>query len=53
MITLIAKQQYGFGTNYSIECAAVKLIDNVRKKMEFGNTLVALYIDQSKAFATL
>ena len=50
---LLAEEQYGFRTNHSTEYAAVKLVDNVSKEMELGNTPTALYIDLSKAFDTL
>ena len=50
---LLAEEQYGFRTNHSTEYAAIKLVDNVSKEMELGNTPTALYIDLSKAFDTL
>ena len=50
---LLAEEQYGFRTNHSTEYAAVKLVDNVSKEMELGNTPTELYIDLSKAFDTL
>ena len=50
---LLAEEQYGFRTNHSTEYAAVKIVDNVSKEMELGNTPTALYIDLSKAFDTL
>ena len=50
---LLAEQQYGFRTNHSTEYAAVKLVETISKEMESGSTPTALYIDLSKAFATL
>ena len=50
---LLAEQQYGFCTNHSTEYAAVKLVGNVSKEVELGNTSTALYIDLSKVFDTL
>ena len=46
----MAEQQYGFCSNLSTECAAVKLVDHFSKEME---SAAALYIDLSKAFDTL
>ena len=42
-----------FVQNHSTEYAAVKLVDNVGKEMELGNTPTALYINLSNAFDTL
>ena len=50
---LLAEQQYGFRKQHSRECAAVKLVDRISKKMEIGKTPTNVYIDLSKVFDTL
>ena len=50
---LLAKEQFGFRKNHSIEYAAISLVDHISKQMEHGKTPGALYIDLSKAFDTL
>ena len=41
---LLAEEQYGFRTNQSTKYAAVKLVDNVSKEIELGNTPTALLL---------
>ena len=50
---LLAEQQYGFCKLHSTEFAAVKLADYISKQMESGKIPCSLYINLSKAFATL
>ena len=54
-IDLLAEQQlrFGFRAQHSIEYAAMKLCDHIKKEKDSGNTPRALYIDLSKVFDNL
>ena len=50
---LISTNQFGFRPNMSTEMAATLLLDNIRKSVDEGNLVGAVFIDLSKAFDTI
>ena len=50
---LISNSQYGYRKHRSTEHATIFLTDNIRKSIDKGNLLGALFVDLSKAFDTL
>ena len=50
---LFSKNQYGYRKRRSTEDATIFLIDNIRKSIDKGNLVGALFVDLSKAFDTL
>ena len=50
---LLSDSQYGFRKYRSTKLAAALLCDNIRKEMNNGNMIGAVYLDLSKAFDTI
>ena len=50
---LLSESQYGYRGNRSTELAAALLLDNIRKNVDKGNMIGAVFVDLSKAFATI
>ena len=50
---LISTCQFGFRLKMSTEYAAILLLDNIRKSVDEGNLVGAVFIDLSKAFDTI
>lgn len=50
---LFSNSQYGYRKHRSTEHATIFLTDNIRKSIDKGNLLGALFVDLSKAFDTL
>ena len=50
---LLTPSQYGFRPKRSTQLAATALLDNIRRDVDRGNLVGALFIDLSKAFDTL
>ena len=50
---LLTKYQFGYRTNRSTNLAATLFVDNIRKEVDSGNMVGAVFIDLSKAFNTL
>ena len=50
---LLTKYQFGYQTNRSTSLAATLFVDNIRKEVDCGNMVGAVFIDLSKAFDTL
>ena len=50
---LLTKYQFGYRTNRSTNLAATLFVDNIRKEVDSGNMVGAVFIDLSKAFDTL
>ena len=50
---LLSTKQFGYRKKRSTELASLLLTDNIRKSIDKGNLVGALYIDLSKAFDTL
>ena len=50
---LLYKSQYGFRKNHSTEFAALEFIDKIIHSMDNGHIPVGIFIDLSKAFATI
>ena len=50
---LFSIEQYGFRTGHSTELAALHLVNDLTKQMDTGKVSTNIYIDLSKAFATL
>ena len=45
--------QFGFRENHSTILALIEIIDNIRKEIDCGNSVVGIYLDLSKAFDTV
>ena len=50
---LLCKSQYGFRKQHSTQHAVLEAVDRISTDMDIGNTLMAIYLDLSKAFDTL
>ena len=50
---LLTKYQFGYRSNRSTNFAATLFVDNIRKEVDRGNMVGAVFIDLSKAFDTL
>ena len=50
---ILSENQFGYRKRRSTELATILLTDNIRKAVDKGNLVGALYIDLSKAFDTL
>ena len=50
---LLFEHQFGFRPKRSTELAAILFIDQVRKEVDNGNIMGAIFIDFSKAFDTI
>jgi hypothetical protein len=50
---LLTKYQFGYRTNRSTNLAATLFVDNIRKEVDSGNMVGAVFIDLSKLFDTL
>ena len=50
---LLSSQQFGYRRNRSTSIAATLFIDNIRKELDRGNLVGAVFIDLSKAFDTV
>ena len=50
---LLSDSQFGFRKYRSTKLAAALLCDNIRKEMNNGNMIGAVYLDLSKAFDTI
>ena len=50
---ILTDSQYGFRKNHSTQSAALELIDRLMISMDKGKTLLAIFLDFSKAFDTL
>ena len=50
---LLTPSQYGFRPKRSTQLAATALFDNIRRDLDTGNLVGAIFIDLSKAFDTL
>ena len=50
---LLSESQYGYRSNRSTELAAALLLDDIRKNVDKGNMVGAVFVDLSKAFDTI
>ena len=50
---LLSMEQFGFRPGYSIELAAVRLVDQLTSQMDNNLIPINIYIDLSKTFDTL
>ena len=50
---LLSKNQFGYRTKRSTELATTLFLDNIRRSIDNGNIVGALFVDLSKAFDTL
>ena len=50
---LLSSSQYGFRKQQSTEHGVLEVVDRVASGLEKGNTLIAIFLDLSKAFDTL
>ena len=51
--TLLSQNQFGFRKNRSTELAAIWFTDQIRRSMDAGMLIGAIYVDMSKAFDTV
>ena len=49
---LLSQSQFGFRPNLSTEYAATILLDDVRKNVDKGNLVGAVFVDLTKTFDT-
>ena len=47
---ILNKYQFGFRKNHSTTLAIIEIVDKIREEMENGNSVIAIYLDLSKAF---
>jgi len=45
--------QFGFRKDHSTILALIEIIDNIRKEIDTGNSVIGIYLDLSKAFDTV
>ena len=45
--------QFGFRQNHSTILALIEIVDNIRKEVDSGKSVVGMYLDLSKAFDTV
>ena len=45
--------QFGFRRNHSTILALIEIVDNIRKEIDRGNSVIGIYLDLSKAFDTV
>jgi hypothetical protein len=50
---LLTKYQFGYRSNRSTNLAATLFLDDIRREVDVGNMVGAVFIDLSKAFDTL
>ncbi len=49
---ILEKYQFGFRRGYSTTMAVTEIIENIRKEIDKGNSVLSVHLDLSKAFLT-
>ena len=50
---ILYKHQFGFRENHSTTLAIIEIVDTIREELDKGNSVIATYLDLTKAFDTV
>ena len=50
---IFCKHQFGFRENHSTTLAIIEIVDTIREELDKGNSVIATYLDLTKAFDTV